>query len=77
MRREALAKMGVELVMRTRVVGVDALGVDIEGPDGKDRIAAGTTMGRRGSRRRLWLECLPRRPEATLTGQAGSPCFPT
>jgi NADH dehydrogenase len=39
-----LSKMGVELVMNTRVVGVDAFGVDIEGPDGKDRITAGTTI---------------------------------
>jgi NADH dehydrogenase len=39
-----LTKMGVELHMHTRVVGVDALGVDIEGPDGKDRIAAGTVI---------------------------------
>ena len=41
---KALTDMGVELVMHTRVVGVDALGVDLEGPDGKDRIAAGTTI---------------------------------
>jgi NADH dehydrogenase len=36
--------MGVELRMGARVVGVDGLGVDIEGPDGKDRIEAGTTI---------------------------------
>jgi NADH dehydrogenase len=41
---QALTKMGVELVMHTRVVGVDALGVDVEGPDGRDRITAGTTI---------------------------------
>jgi NADH dehydrogenase len=39
-----LTKMGVELHMHTRVVGVDALGVDVEGPNGKERIAAGTTI---------------------------------
>jgi NADH dehydrogenase len=40
----ALEKMGVELLMDTRVVGVDALGVDIKGSAGEDRIAAGTTI---------------------------------
>jgi NADH dehydrogenase len=39
-----LERMGVELRMGERVVGVDGLGVDIEGPDGKDRIVAGTTI---------------------------------
>ncbi len=39
-----LEGMGVELRMGVRVVGVDDLGVDIEGPDGKDRIDAGTTI---------------------------------
>jgi NADH dehydrogenase len=36
--------MGVELRLGERVVGVDGLGVDIEGPKGKDRITAGTTI---------------------------------
>jgi NADH:ubiquinone reductase (H+-translocating) len=39
-----LEKMGVELRMRTRVVGVDAMGVDVEGPDGKERISAHTVI---------------------------------
>ncbi len=39
-----LERMGVELRMGARVVGVDGLGVDIEGPDGKGRIDAGTTI---------------------------------
>jgi NADH dehydrogenase len=39
-----LEHMGVELRMGERVVGVDGLGVDVEGPDGKDRITAGTTI---------------------------------
>jgi len=39
-----LTKMGVELHMHTRVVGVDALGVDVEGPGGKERISAGTVI---------------------------------
>jgi NADH dehydrogenase len=40
----ALEKMGVELRMHSRVVGVDAFGVDIEGPDATDRISAGTVI---------------------------------
>jgi NADH:ubiquinone reductase (H+-translocating) len=39
-----LEKMGVELRMRARVVGVDAMGVDVEGPDGKERISAHTVI---------------------------------
>jgi NADH:ubiquinone reductase (H+-translocating) len=39
-----LERMGVELRMGARVVGVDGLGVDIEGPAGKDRITTGTTI---------------------------------
>jgi NADH dehydrogenase len=39
-----LEHMGVELRMEERVVGVDGLGVDVEGPDGKDRITAGTAI---------------------------------
>jgi NADH dehydrogenase len=39
-----LERMGVELRLGARVVGVDGLGVDIEGPDGKNRIDAGTTI---------------------------------
>jgi NADH:ubiquinone reductase (H+-translocating) len=39
-----LTRMGVELRMESRVTGVDALGVDVEGPDGTDRILAGTTI---------------------------------
>jgi NADH dehydrogenase len=57
----ALEKMGVELMMHTRVVGVDALGVDIEGPDGKDRIAAGTT---------IWAAGVQASPLARMLGEA-------
>jgi len=40
-----LEKMGVELRMGERVVGVDALGVDTEGTDGqKGRVECGTTI---------------------------------
>jgi NADH:ubiquinone reductase (H+-translocating) len=39
-----LTKMGVELRMGTRVVGVDAFGVDLETPEGKERLTAGTTI---------------------------------
>jgi NADH dehydrogenase len=39
-----LERMGVELRMGARVVGVDGLGVDVQGPDGTDRITAGTTI---------------------------------
>lgn len=39
-----LEHMGVELRMGTRVVGVDALGVDLETPQGRDRITTGTTI---------------------------------
>jgi NADH dehydrogenase len=39
-----LERMGVELRMGWRVVGVDGLGVDADGPEGKERIDAGTTI---------------------------------
>ncbi len=39
-----LRKLGVEMRMNTRVVGIDSFGVDIEVDDGKDRIAARTTI---------------------------------
>jgi NADH:ubiquinone reductase (H+-translocating) len=39
-----LTKMGVELRMGTKVVGVDPFGVDLEGPKGRDRIQCGTTI---------------------------------
>jgi NADH:quinone reductase (non-electrogenic) len=41
---QELEKMGVELRMGARVVGVDAMGVDVEGPDGKERISAHTVI---------------------------------
>jgi NADH dehydrogenase len=40
----ALEKRGVELRMHSRVVGVDAFGVDVDGPDGRERITAGTVI---------------------------------
>src|SRR3954465_3395577 len=40
----ALEKRGVELHMHSRVVGVDAFGVDVDGPDGRERITAGTVI---------------------------------
>jgi NADH dehydrogenase len=40
----ALEKRGVELRMHSRVVGVDAFGVDVQGPDGPERITAGTVI---------------------------------
>jgi len=43
--RRDLEKMGVDLEMGLRVVGVDAFGVDAQGPDGeKERFEAGTTI---------------------------------
>jgi NADH dehydrogenase len=39
-----LERKGVELRMGSRVVGVDALGVDVEGSDAKERIDAATTI---------------------------------
>ncbi|HEX3980701.1 MAG TPA: NAD(P)/FAD-dependent oxidoreductase [Acidimicrobiales bacterium] len=41
---EALERLGVELRMGARVVGVDADGVDIEGAEGPGRIEARTTI---------------------------------
>jgi len=40
----ALEKRGVELRMHSRVVGVDAFGVDVDGPSGRERITAGTVI---------------------------------
>jgi NADH:ubiquinone reductase (H+-translocating) len=43
--RAALGKMGVEMQMERRVVGLDAVGVDIEASDGKkSRIECGTVI---------------------------------
>jgi len=39
-----LTGMGVELKMDTKVENVDILGVDVEGPDGKEHIMAATTI---------------------------------
>jgi NADH:ubiquinone reductase (H+-translocating) len=41
---KALERLGIELSMGSRVVGVDAAGVDIEGTDGTARIEARTTI---------------------------------
>jgi NADH dehydrogenase len=41
---DALEKRGVELRMHSRVVGVDAFGVDVDGPEGRERITAGTVI---------------------------------
>jgi NADH:ubiquinone reductase (H+-translocating) len=41
---KALERMGVELRMGAQVVGVDADGVDVKGPDGVSRIEARTTI---------------------------------
>ncbi|MGZ4649789.1 MAG: NAD(P)/FAD-dependent oxidoreductase, partial [Kineosporiaceae bacterium] len=41
---EELTKMGVELRMHSRVVGVDAFGVDVDGPNGRERIPTGTVI---------------------------------
>jgi NADH dehydrogenase len=56
-----LTKMGVELRMGTRVVGVDAFGVDVEGAEGKDRITAATT---------IWAAGVQASPLAALLAQA-------
>jgi NADH:ubiquinone reductase (H+-translocating) len=39
-----LERMGVELRMGCRVVGIDGLGVDVVGPDGDERIMAGMVI---------------------------------
>ena len=39
-----LEQMGVELRMGSRVVGVDGLGIDVQGADTKERIDCGTTI---------------------------------
>src|SRR5689334_16717807 len=41
---DALGKRGVELRMHSRVVGVDAFGVDVDGPEGRERVTAGTVI---------------------------------
>ena len=57
-----LEKMGVELQMHRRVVGVDALGVDTEGPDGqKGRIDCATT---------IWAAGVQASPLAKMLGNA-------
>ena len=75
---KTLEHLGIELRMGAQVVGIDADGVDVKGPDGDTRIDARTTIWAAGvqasplagllaeaSRRRRW------------TGPAGSPCSPT
>jgi NADH dehydrogenase len=39
-----LEHLGVELMMRRRVTNVDATGVDVDGPDGPQRISAGVVI---------------------------------
>jgi NADH:ubiquinone reductase (H+-translocating) len=56
-----LTKMGVELRMGTKVVGVDPLGVDLEGPEGSDRIDCGTT---------IWAAGVQASPLATMLAEA-------
>ena len=69
--------MGVELVMHSRVVGVDAFGVDLEGPDGKDRIEAGTDIWAAGVQASPLAGLLAEATEARPTGPAASRCCPT
>src|SRR3954449_4668360 len=57
----ALEKRGVELRMHSRVVGVDAFGVDVDGPDGRERITAGTV---------IWAAGVQASPLAGLLAQA-------
>ena len=56
-----LEAMGVELVMETRVVGIDPHGVDLEGPSGKGRIVAGTA---------IWAAGVQASPLAALLAEA-------
>ena len=73
-----LTKMGVELRMGERVVGVDALGVDTEGHSGeKRRIDCGTTIWAAGVRASPLAGLLAQATGARPTGPAGSPCSRT
>lgn len=56
-----LEGMGVELQMGARVVGVDAVGVEVDGPNGHVRIDAGTT---------IWAAGVQASPLAALLAQA-------
>jgi len=58
---KTLGKMGVELRMNTRVVGVDAFGVDLQTKDGTDRIDAATT---------IWAAGVQASPLAKMLGDA-------
>ncbi len=42
--RTSLARFGVEVREQTRVTGIDARGVDLEGPGGPERLSAGTVV---------------------------------
>ena len=77
-RPRALTNMGVELLMHTRVVGVDPLGVDLEGPR-RQGSAHGRhdDLGGGGSSVAVGSGCWPKRPGARPTGQAASRCCPT
>ena len=72
-----LEKMGVELRMGLRVVGVDALGVDTQSADGeKGRFDCGTTIwaaGVQASPWRIW----PTPPAPRPTAPAASLCCQT
>jgi NADH dehydrogenase len=62
--RRELESMGVELLMHGRVVGVDALGVDVDTPDGRQRIEAGT---------KIWAAGVQASPlAALLAAQSGA-----
>ena len=59
--RQELEKLGVEIRMKTRVVGIDACGVDLAVDDGHDRITARTV---------LWAAGVEASPLARLLAKA-------
>ena len=67
-----LEKMGVELRMRARVVGVDAMGVDVE-PERQERISAHTVIWAAGVQASPLAKMLADETGAEVDGAAGSP----
>ena len=63
---KTLEQMGVELRMGGQVVGIDAEGVDVKGPDGNTRIDARTTIWAAGVKASPLAEALAQASGATI-----------
>ena len=76
--RKQLTKMGVDVRLNTRVVDVDATGVEVKTADGgRAHRGEHEDLGRRGGGARHWRPGSRRPPASRPTGPAGSASAPT